>query len=208
MTKEEAAFQAIRSMIIHNELVPSQPVSIRKLCSATGYGRTPVCEAMKRLVFEGWLSPSGNSTCVSAINYSERYEYMQVRGYLEILAAGLDAETITDKKVLDFKHAMAVEQLAIDKKEWVPAIEADIDFHRLCAKCSENTFLYTHYIQLLCRDERVFFRNIEDEERRRESHRQHNDIVDAIIRGSKEDAEKASAVHLDTILKRLKHDQY
>lgn len=208
MTKEQAAYESIRDMIINNRLSPSQSVSIRKLCAVTGFGRTPVSEAIKRLTLEGWLSPSGNSTCVSAINYSERYEYMQVRGYLEILAAGLDAENITDKKILDFKHAMAVEELAIRKKDWIPAIEADIEFHKLCAKASENAFLNTYYTQLLFRDERIFFRNIDNETRRVESHVQHEAITQAIINGDRPSAEAAAAVHLDTILKRLKLDEY
>ena len=54
-TKEHAAYQAIRSAIIDGRLVPGQKVSIRELSAMFDMGRTPITDAMKRLIHEGWL---------------------------------------------------------------------------------------------------------------------------------------------------------
>lgn len=207
-TKEYAAYQAIRSAIIDGRLVPGQKVSIRELSAMFDLGRTPVTDAMKRLIHEGWLeSVSGVSTHVAKLDLRDRYEYMQLRGAIEVLAARLCAEHVTPEMILDFQHCLSVAQLAIDSKNWVRAIESDIEFHRLCANRCGNRFLTEFYQQLLSQDERVFFRNIPDPDARIQSHDQHADIVAAIAKGDVDAAGTAAQRHTDTILRRLQQDQ-
>ena len=55
ITKEEAAYQAIRGAIIQGELQPGQAVTIRDLAAKFGLGRTPITDAMKHLALDGWL---------------------------------------------------------------------------------------------------------------------------------------------------------
>lgn len=162
-TKEEAAYQAIRSAIIDGELKPGQSVMIRDLASRFGLGRTPITDAMKHLALDGWLeTTTGVGTRVANLNLADRFSYMQVRGAIEALAVRLCAENVTQEDLLALDHCLAVAKLAIDSGNFVRAIEADIDFHRLCAKCSKNRFLYQFYDRLLTQDELVFFRNVSD----------------------------------------------
>jgi DNA-binding GntR family transcriptional regulator len=208
VTKEYAVYKLIRQAIIDGELVPGQPVSIRELAARFSYGRTPVSEAMKRLSLEGWLeTTSGIGTRVTDINLADRYEYMQVRGELEVLAARLCAENASAEDMLDFDHCIAVANLAIEQKNWQAAIEADIEFHRLCAEKSGNHFLSDYYSRLLAHDERVFYRNLPDPDARIQSHEQHQAIVDAVKAHDPSRAADAARVHTETILKRLKRDQ-
>ena len=86
-------------------------------------------------------------------------------------------------------------------------IEADIAFHRLCAKCSKNRFLYQFYDRLLTQDELVFFRNVSDADIRIQSHEQHAAIVEAIRSGNPQQAEEASRYHTQTILDRLRSEE-
>ena len=207
-TKEHAAYQAIRSAIIDGRLAPGQKVSIRELSAMFDLGRTPVTDAMKRLIHEGWLeSVAGVSTHVAMLDLRDRYEYMQLRGAIEVLAARLCAEHVTPEMILDFEHCLSVAQLAIDSKNWVRAIEADIEFHRLCANRCGNHFLIEFYQQLLAQDERVFFRNVPDPDARIQSHAQHAHIVSAIAKGDVAAAAEAAQQHTDTILLRLQQDQ-
>lgn len=207
-TKEHAAYQAIRSAIIDGRLVPGQKVSIRELSAMFDMGRTPITDAMKRLIHEGWLeSVAGVSTHVAKLDLRDRYEYMQLRGAIEVLAAQLCAEHVTPEMILDFQHCLSVAQLAINSQNWVKAIEADIAFHRLCANQCGNRFLIEFYQQLLSQDERVFFRNIPDPDARIQSHDQHADIVAAIAKGDVAAAGAAAQRHTDTILLRLRQDQ-
>ena len=149
-TKEEAAYQAIRSAIIDGELKPGQSVTIRDLASRFDLGRTPITDAMKHLALDGWLeTTTGVGTRVANLNLADRFSYMQVRGAIEALAVRLCAENVTQEDLLALDHCLAVAKLAIDSGNLVRAIEADIDFHRLCAKCSKNCFLYQFYDRLL-----------------------------------------------------------
>lgn len=206
--KEQAAYEAIRQAIIDGSLQPGQKVSIRELAERFSFGRTPVADAMKRLTLEGWLeSATGVATRVAALDLNDRYEYMQVRGALEVLAARLCALHAGPEDFLDFEHCLAVAQLAIDSQNWMRAVEADIEFHRICASKSGNHFLSQYYSQLLSQDERVFYRNIPDPEARIQSHTQHRAIYEAIRSGSPEAAASAASLHVDTILARLQADQ-
>lgn len=207
-TKERAAYEAIRSAIISGGLQPGQQVSIRDLAARFGLGRTPITDAMKRLAIEGWLeSEPGVGTRVAALDLGDRYEYMQVRGAIEVLAARLCAEHITPEAALDLDHCLAVARLAIDSRNWLRAIEADIEFHRLCAEKCGNRFLMEFYDRLLTQDERVFYRNLPDPDARIQSHAQHQAIVDAIKSGDAAGAAAAAQRHTDTILQRLQSDQ-
>ncbi|MDY3619526.1 GntR family transcriptional regulator [Agathobaculum sp.] len=207
-TKEYAAYEAIRAAIISGELQPGQQVSIRELAARFDFGRTPAADAMKRLAHEGWLeSAAGVGTRVARLDLADRYEYMQLRGAIEVLAARLCAERATPEMALDFDHCLAVAALAIEQKNWLRAIEADIEFHRLCAEKSGNRFLAECYGRLLTQDERVFYRNLPDPDARIQSHRQHAAIVEAIRTGDPEGAALAAQNHTDTILQRLKAEQ-
>lgn len=193
-TKEEAAYQAIRSAIIDGELKPGQSVTIRDLASRFDLGRTPITDAMKHLALDGWLeTTTGVGTQVANLNLADRFSYMQVCGAIEALAVRLCAENVTQEDLLALDHCLAVAKLAIDSGNLVRAIEADIDFHRLCAKCSKNRFLYQFYDRLLTQDELVFFRNVSDADIRIQSHEQHAAIVEAIRSGNPQQAEEASA---------------
>lgn len=208
ITKEIAAYHAIRKAIINGELEPGQTVTIRELASRFDLGRTPITDAMKRLALEGWLeTTTGVSTRVANLNLADRFSYMQVRGAIEALAVRLCAENSSAEELLSLDHCLATAQLAIDSGNLVRAIESDIEFHRLCAKCSGNTFLYQFYDRLLSQDELVFFRNINDMNIRKQSHQQHIAIVDAIRFGDPQQAEAASRHHTRTILERLKNEQ-
>lgn len=208
ITKEEAAYQAIRSAIIRGELQPGQAVTIRDLAAKFHLGRTPITDAMKHLALDGWLeTTTGVGTRVANLNLSDRYSYMQVRGAVEALSVRLCAEAAGPEELLTLEHCLAVAQLAIDAGNLVRAIEADIDFHRLCAKCSGNHFLYQVYDRMLAQDELVFFRNVSDTDIRVQSHQQHAAIVEAIRSGDPRLAENASRLHTRTILDRLRAEQ-
>lgn len=208
ITKEAAAYQAIRKAIIDGDLQPGQAVTIRDLAAKFDLGRTPITDAMKRLALEGWLdTTAGVGTRVAHLNLSDRFSYMQVRGAIEALSVRLCAQSATPENLLDLDHCLAVAKLAIDSNNLVGAIEADIEFHRLCAKCSGNSFLYLFYDRLLTQDELVFFRNVSDADIRIQSHEQHAAIVDAIRSGDPNLAEEASRNHTNTILERLKNEQ-
>ena len=141
------------------------------------------------------------------LNLADRFSYMQVRGAIEALAVRLCAENVTQEDLLALDHCLAVAKLAIDSGNLVRAIEADIDFHRLCAKCSKNRFLYQFYDRLLTQDELVFFRNVSDADIRIQSHEQHAAIVEAIRSGDPQRAEEASRYHTQTILDRLRSEE-
>lgn len=206
--KEQAAYEAIRAAIIDGSLQPGQQVSIRELAERFSFGRTPMAEAMKRLSLEGWLeTTTGVGTRVARLDLNDRYEYMQVRGVLEVLAARLCAQHADAEDLLALHHCLSVAQLAINRQNWMRAIEADIEFHRLCAVKSGNHFLSQYYQQLLSQDERVFYRNIPDPEARIQSHEQHCAIFRAISSGDPEAAAGAARQHVDTILSRLQRDQ-
>ena len=76
-TKEEAAYQAIRSAIIDGELKPGQSVTIRDLASRFDLGRTPITDAMKHLALDGWLeTTTGVGTRVANLTDSPICRYV------------------------------------------------------------------------------------------------------------------------------------
>ena len=132
-TKEEAAYQAIRSAIIDGELKRGQSVTIRDLVSRFDLGRTPITDAMKHLALDGWMeTTTGVGTRVANLNLADRFSYMQVRGAIEALAVRLCAENVTQEDLLALDHCLAVDMLAMDSVNVFLAIEAVTGFQLVC----------------------------------------------------------------------------
>ncbi|WP_459614757.1 GntR family transcriptional regulator [Bordetella sp. 2513F-2] len=84
----EAAYDAIESMIATLQLQPGQPIVENDLVEATGIGRTPVREALMRLVASGLIEQQPRRGLrVSEIRVAEHLVLIDTRRVLERLIA-------------------------------------------------------------------------------------------------------------------------
>ena len=88
----------IKNLILCNEVLPGQKLHHQELSERLGVSRTPVREALTRLVQEGYVSllPNRGFTC-KEIRLQEAEELYDLREALEAFAVERAIENLTDK---------------------------------------------------------------------------------------------------------------
>lgn len=80
----ERVYRLLRSRILHGELAPGTPVTLRGLAGELGVSMTPVREAVRRLAAEGALAVSASGRIATPVLPNERLEELaQIRALLE-----------------------------------------------------------------------------------------------------------------------------
>jgi DNA-binding GntR family transcriptional regulator len=85
------AFEALRRMILHGELAGGVSLNERHLADRLGLSRTPVREALGRLIGEGYVVREGRRLIVGSIRVEDIMEILTVRRAVEGEAAEIAA---------------------------------------------------------------------------------------------------------------------
>src|ERR1041384_2885899 len=90
-------YNQIKTLILCNEILPGQKLHHQQLSERLGVSRTPVREALTRLVQEGYVSflPNRGFTC-KEIRLQEADELYQLREALEAFAVEKAIENLTE----------------------------------------------------------------------------------------------------------------
>lgn len=127
----DQVYRALRGQIMHGELSPGQPLTLRGLGRDFGVSMTPAREAVRRLVSEGalFLSNSGRVSTPELSN--ERIEELAaIRALLEPELAAR-ALPRAHPALIDRMHAInAGIAAAIAEQDAVGYIRANLEFHR------------------------------------------------------------------------------
>jgi len=96
-------YNQIKNLILCNEVLPGQKLHHQELSERLGVSRTPVREALTRLVQEGYVSflPNRGFTC-KEIRLQEAEELYDLREALEAFAVEKAIENLTDDGLDDF----------------------------------------------------------------------------------------------------------
>jgi DNA-binding GntR family transcriptional regulator len=195
----ETAYEVLRAEILSWELVPGTVLAEVELSGRLGISRTPVREALARLVADGLVEPLGGRglvvTPVSAENVAELFELRQA---LEAQAAALAAER---REVAVFRALQA------EFRE-VPDLLADPDpgrhaYYDLVSRFDDavdaavqNPFLVSALNAVRTHLVRIRRLSHDNPGRLLEAAREHLLIVDAIVDGDARLAADATRVHL------------
>src|SRR5215470_20083861 len=90
-------YNQIKTLILGNEILPGQKLHHQELSERLGVSRTPVREALTRLVQEGYVSflPNRGFTC-KEIRLQEAEELYEVREALEAFAVERALRNLTE----------------------------------------------------------------------------------------------------------------
>ncbi len=107
----DEAYDAVETLISTLQLEPGSPVVEAELAERTGLGRTPVREALLRMVSIGLIVPQPRrGLLVSSIDLAEHLDVIQTRRALECLIAACSARRATQpqrKEILRCAERMA-----------------------------------------------------------------------------------------------------
>lgn len=158
LNKTEQAYNLIKEKILTLDLKPGEPLKEVELSKMLDLSRTPIREAMQRLITEGFIESHDNQlNKVSDISVEKFIEIYQLREVLENLCVKLATFNWENKSEIEelrviCKHQMALaRENELDSKEF---LYFDRLFHKKLVEMSRNNLL----IQELTKTADLYYR--------------------------------------------------
>lgn len=138
----DAVFASLRRAIVRHELPPDFHLSVPAIAAHFGTSRSPVHEAVKRLVQEGLATEfPRRGAFVTSYSPPALVPLYELRVALEGFAAGLAAERAGKTAIGQMRKVLEEEAEAIRRDDMERHIEADMAFHRLVVAAAANPVL-------------------------------------------------------------------
>ena len=141
-TKRDIAYKRIKEMILQGDLTSEFTPSEKSLGDELGMSRTPVREALQRLVMEGFMKGcSHKGSMVNEISIAEAVEIVELRMAVEEFVIQNLSLPLSDEQCAKL-------QAMVDSQEELAAVgnssaflESDVEFHDYLASLYGNQLL-------------------------------------------------------------------
>lgn len=142
--QSDVVYEELRRLIIRTELPPGSLIEEASLMARLDAGRTPLREALQRLVQEDLIrNVPRRGYFVTDTTAADLFRMFEVRLSVECLSARLAAERATDAHLAEFADLLRQGHAGIadGNEDLTWNIGIDEWFHRLLARASENAYL-------------------------------------------------------------------
>ena len=175
-------YTQIKNLILSNEVLPGQKLHHQELSERLGVSRTPVREALTRLVQEGYVSllPNRGFTC-KEIRLQEAEELYDLREALEAFVVEKAIETLTVAGLEQLARKVNLYGEDVRKRFSRERLIYDQDLHLEIARLSGNETLARTLAQVF---ERIILKRrtdgLYDPARGMMAHQEHLRLLDAM----------------------------
>jgi DNA-binding GntR family transcriptional regulator len=180
----DIAYAGIRQRIVALELPPGSAVNEAALAAELGVGLAPVRSALRRLAWESFvvILPR-RGTLVAELDAADLQEIFELRVELEGLAARLAAESAGDEQRESLVALVERTRGALASGDHHALIELDHELHAAIAEAAGNTLLAVNLDWLYGHVLRLWSVALDRVSALGASVAEHEDVVDAIVRG-------------------------
>ncbi len=199
-TRTDDAYTQIKERIIDLRMAPGSSFSESGLAADIGIGKTPIREALVRLELEGLVEVIPRSGYrVSPVTLKDARDLLNLRALLEAEAARLAAGHAEDGESLRVLEELC--QASYDPRDSVSIrrfLRANTEFHATIASVGGNRRLARTLRQVLEQLERLFHLGLALSSREDEVVHEHQDLVEAILRGDPGEAARIALAQCRT----------
>ena len=126
----QKAYEGIRRMLFHNELVPGQKISYRDLSERLGMSQTPVIQALKWLEFQKLVRHEPNrGYYTAAMNLKEVEEIYDLRELIELDLLARSIPVIDNAGIKNLEEALEAHLKASKDIYLYERLLCDMEFH-------------------------------------------------------------------------------
>ena len=201
----DRAHSQLSTAILQNELPPGTALSVPELARRLGISRSPVREAVQRLIWDGLADYRGRrGTVVVSIDLNGFLGLLEVREVLEALAARLAAErgTADERRALRAIHE-ELEALGSEASDKADFAGIDMRFHTAIREMARNADLYASLARSQARAHLSLNTLWQGDRNVRATQLDHAAICDAIIDGDTDRAQEAARRHIANLRQRV-----
>lgn len=193
----ERVYQQIKWRIVYGTYVPGKALSESVLARLHGSSRTPIREALSRLVEEGYVERvPRKGWIVSPITLMAIQNTFDVRRLLEGTAAETAAARADDDAVAKLRGLAEYPIFETTQESYRTRLTANAQFHLAVAAATQNGFMVDLVRHCLIQHNRVLSLGL-DFPVHPSSVGEHHDVVNAIERRDAAGARAAMEHHLD-----------
>jgi len=199
-TRTEALRLQIADEIISGVLEPGTSLDEQELASRFGVSRTPVREALRQLSASGLVNVRPHRGAVVALpTPAQLNEMFEVMAELEALCAGFAARNMTVPERRDLEGLHEALRVLVHDGDPLRYHEANEAFHAAIYTGSHNAYLAE--LTLLTRMRVAPFRRAQFRvpSRLASSYQEHDQVVQAILRGDRLAATEAMRAHIGIV---------
>jgi len=191
-------YDKIRRLILAGQLQPGIPLSASKLAKAAGVSRTPVREALLRLVVEGLVQETRAGLFVTELSEEEIIQVYEIRVPLEAVAARLATANLTPLHHAQIEAMQAKFAAAASQDNHDPQVlaEMNLGFHRAIVHATRNRLLSEFMSRIYDAVGRFGSTTLRYPDRVREAVAEHEMLIAAIAARDADRAEEIAAQHM------------
>jgi len=135
----EVISETLREAIVAGTLKPGERLMEIQLAEELGVSRTPVREAIRKLELEGFVVMiPRRGTYVADLSIKDVNEVFEIRTALDILAAGLAVERITEDELEQLERVLVEIGEYIEQNDIEKIVAADGRYHDILYRASRN----------------------------------------------------------------------
>jgi DNA-binding GntR family transcriptional regulator len=200
----DGAYQALQGAIVDGRLSPGTRLSVPALAAQLGVSRSPVREALTRLLSDGLaVQVPHRGAVVAQLDLADLLPVYELREVLEGLAARLAAAQITAADETRMREALADHVAAADRDDRQAATAADVAFHTAVRETAGNAELEKMLGGIQARI-RVAMRTTMITEGPPQAVADHRKILDAIAAKDPDRAERYARDHIARLIGALR----
>jgi DNA-binding GntR family transcriptional regulator len=200
----EIAYLRLREAILSNRLPPGTPLSVPEFARRFQVSRSPVREAVQRLVFEGLaINVVHKGAEVAGVQLADLQQLYIVREVLEGLSARLATERIDPEGLAALRRILEEHEHVVASGEEQGHIELDMEFHRTIREACDNDYVVTTLTRLEGKSHLALFHLWRGPDGPRFAVDEHKRVYAAMAAGDPTGAEEAARAHIAQLRVRL-----
>jgi DNA-binding GntR family transcriptional regulator len=200
-------YEELRKQILTLQLKPGAPLDEVSLAEQFGLSRSPVRDALARLISEGLVTILPNrTTLVTPFEIEEFPKYISALDLIQRAVTRLAAQYRTEAALAQIRKADDVYMQAVESGDFQAMSETNKALHMAIAHAANNPYFVGYYERLLGEGQRLLHLHFDftvTSPTAARLGRDHDELIDAIARKDADAAEKAAHEHTMLFQKRF-----
>jgi DNA-binding GntR family transcriptional regulator len=201
----EKAYHTLVGKIVTLDLAPGSVLTESHLMRELRIGRTPIREAIQRLIAEGLVKHLHHrGMLVAEIRAADVQQLYEFRAEIEGLAARLAATRMTEGQIEELQRIHAGLDRALVDADLEGFVAQDRQFHELLGRSSGNHYLESVLANVYNLHLRVWFYLFRKQGGLRETVHEHQELIAALIARKPDESEAAMRRYVARLAREIK----
>ncbi len=192
----EQVFERLETEILSGNYQKGEILTEMKLVQDLGVSRTPIREALRRLEQEHIIEVTSRGIVILGVTQKDLEDIFNLRIRIEGMVSYETALHITDEQLRELRETLELQEFYVSKKDADRIKVMDSKFHQLLYRFSGSSVYYDALIPLHKKVQKYRRVSVENEDRAKQSAREHRAIFEAVAAHDAALAEQHTVEHI------------